>query len=281
MGMLESGRGLADFGAAREEFGDAALQNEIFRMWCEDEPEFMSLFLLEQLDTPPESLADLVSDHSAPEAARSYAFFALSSRFPEAAIKMLESLPDDEQAAMIHSMRVLRALFTAGASEGVLAAYMQTDPADVEAMDELFDAVASAFASDVGGVRGVWARELIVAAHDFFLPPYSLLPEEVVEILLDIFPATLEIESPEELDEIIPEIRAFYAWLKGQAEVDAFDEIDALLTDLQSDYSLLFLQRLQELLRHASRARSVKARAKTKSKASMAKASRKKNRRRK
>jgi hypothetical protein len=113
------------------------------------------------------------------------------------------------------------------------------------AMEKFIDSILEQFhASPEGKARlqddpdmGFWAAQLIDYGFGYdgvTLP--KMTADDVKHLLNSIFPRKISFESPEDLDETIPELIAFWQYLKREYQLEHADEILRFLREAEPEF---------------------------------------------
>ena len=84
---------------------------------------------------------------------------------------------------------------------------------------------------------GFWIRQLIYYGYSYLgVSLASMDVDDIKEILNDIFPRKISLESPDDANEIIPELLAFWRFIQKKHEVDKLNKILNYLCEVESSY---------------------------------------------
>lgn len=117
----------------------------------------------------------------------------------------------------------------------------EDDDVDIdEIIDELLDsfyaspeAAAAADAEELRFWAGELVRQGVLYGHD---SPVTWGPETIVEILSDLLPAKITIDSAGEARQAVPAFRTFFRWASRVAPATDAEAIDAALAGLEPEF---------------------------------------------
>lgn len=111
--------------------------------------------------------------------------------------------------------------------------------------EELVDALVGLFLDSQEGQRrreddpgvGFWATHLLSYGYNY---PGATLPEmsvaDVDEIVTELFPRKITLAEPEGADDVIPELTAFWEFLKREFHLPQADAVLEWLRDIEPDF---------------------------------------------
>jgi hypothetical protein len=114
-----------------------------------------------------------------------------------------------------------------------------------EAMEKFGDAILQQFHdSPEGKARlqidpgmGFWATQLIDYGYSYVGVTLSKMRlRDVKQLLMSVFPRKISFASPDDLDDTIPELTAFWKYLKREYQVEAADEILLFLQTAEPEF---------------------------------------------
>jgi len=122
-----------------------------------------------------------------------------------------------------------------------------------EALEEYQDYVIEEFSNSPEGKErlkgdsemGFWVAQLIYYGYNHIGTTLPQMEEgDVDEILLDLFPRKISLQSPDDADDVIPELSAFWQFLKREYNLsnaniilDFLHRIEAEFNDIMNDTS--------------------------------------------
>lgn len=162
----------------------------------------------------------------------------------------LDAMDPDIAKAMLgemdaHKVRVVLAMQAGTPFEALMSA----DPEYPEHVETIVDEVVRTFlASPEAAVLpdpeegGWWIGQFVNYAFDYGLgPPVTLLAEDIVEILGEILPRKVTIESKEDATLAIPAFRAFFEWADRVTATRDTERILELLAQLEPEFPSMMM----------------------------------------
>jgi hypothetical protein len=167
-------------------------------------------------------------------------------------IHEVESMDREAADVLKANLRKLRETMAAVRSGGggPFRGLVKADPDDVGAVEEQIASIVQLFLESPEAeplpdreIAGWWIHEFLLLAHSNRLgTPLGMMGSDVEDVLSELMPLNVSIESEEEALPAIPALRAFFDWVAHVTGIPASEKTSQLLDALEPHFPLMLME---------------------------------------